>query len=958
MNSSKDKCKQCGQCFTSRGMKAHTKACDRTQLNNTKSKAFIKSLKTRQQIERGSMGNLLLRPRRQAWEGTKALISILDSIFAVNPDLHARDEPTLKQYLGDMSESPEPRCPPDREGLADRPKLNTIRQQFHPHTDPRNLSASGIIAQSRTRLDFEVSEFAQENMLNRNATDKLISLIRRCAADPDDFTITNHADMNKQWDLASKKCTEFQTYDVCVKYKNIDQPFKMHARPLWDWSLDLIRDPQLAPFFAWDAERRYRFNGTSFVRFYTEPWTAEAYWETQSELPKHVDAKLCPYIIYADKAKLSSFGTQKAYPIVARLANIAVGIRNSNEWGGGQIVGSLPVVSDDTAESGKQGYANFKTAVWHAAFYKLLESIVMHSKTGIWTHCGDGKDRWLFPMVLILAADYEEAYAIYLINKLSLTNLSAVMALIRGLRGLYPCPICFVKSDEQSDVTIVPEFRSSKHSQEAVQRARTLNAEGREDLLKGLGLRNVENVFWNVAHSDPHKAISFDRLHSHHSGLWGDHLFGQLKLHVDKLTGRQSAKLDQQFNSLPRWRNLNHFQAVTNISFNDGSKHEDISKMILFAVHNILTNRLGLMLLACVRSYLVLDLHLGFELHTTETIADGRRELQNFGELMKKYWEACKGTEFEDKNWNFPKMHLHIHAFDDIERKGITKNFGTKIDEAMHGSARAAYLRQTNFKNVEPQILRSLHRRMVGKYIRDQMDDLDKLDEENDEEQDHENDEPSDLEVMGNVAVGAKKKPVSFLSLQNEMNKDVAFLNFRIRFSNFLSDFLQAYGHPLPGGKRVTFIPEQEITPYQYLKVCFRSLDNWADETDYLRCSPSFHNRERYDAAIVKTTAGNIFVRLIYVFTCTIEKKVYPFALVQALDVGIGQRSAKDKVLGFYRIRERERRKAEFISIYSIIRGALLAPDFDKPGDYLVADDVDSDMFLRLKAMYGHLARQ
>lgn len=64
----------------------------------------------------------------------------------------------------------------------------------------------------------------------------------------------------------------------------------------------------------------------------------------QSKLPRHKDAKLCPYILYADKAKLSSFGTQKAYPIVARLANIVVGIRNGNEWGGGQIVGSLPVV--------------------------------------------------------------------------------------------------------------------------------------------------------------------------------------------------------------------------------------------------------------------------------------------------------------------------------------------------------------------------------------------------------------------------------------------------------------------------------------------------------------------------------------------------------------------------------------------------------------------------------------
>ncbi|KAJ7715035.1 hypothetical protein DFH07DRAFT_785677 [Mycena maculata] len=951
MDSSKEKCKTCGELFMKRGMSRHAKACNKTELSNAKNKAFAKNLKTQQQLERAEESTNLSTgaptasgsTRRERYDG---------------PDLEFGMVP-LKTNIQDMSQSP---APPDGEGLPDGPKLDDIRRTFHPHSGlpPENLSLEEYLLREssrsrgpptqekpwvpfRTRLDFEVSEFAQENMLNRRATDRLISLIRHCAANPDDFTITNHADMNKQWDLASKKCTEFQKYDVSVNYKGVEQTFEMHARPLWDWCMDLIQDPQLAPFLTWDAERTYRFNGSSFVRFYTEPWMADAYWDTQSKLPKHPDAKPCPLIVYADKAKLSSFGTQKAYPIVARLANMVVGIRNSNQWGGGQIVGSLPVVSDDTAESGKPGYANFKNAVWHAAFYKLLESISMHSKTGIWAHCGDGKDRWLFPMVLILAADYEEA---------------AVMTLIRGLRGLFPCPICLVKSDKQSDVTVVPESRSTKHSHRTIQTARTLNAEGREDLLKGSGLRNVDNVFWTIAHSDPHKAISFDRLHSHHSGLWGDHLFGQLKLHVSNLGNRQSAKLDQQFDKLPRWRNLNHFQTITNISFNDGSKHEDISKMILFAVHNILTDPLGLKLLACIRSYIVLDMYLGFELHTTETIATGRQELQNFGALMKKYWEACKGTDLDDKNWNFPKMHLHTHAFDDIERKGVTKNFGTKIDEAMHGPARAAYLRQTNFKNVEPQILRSLHRRMVGKYIRDQMDDLDKLAEEDDEPQDHENDEPSDLEVLGNVVVGAKKKPISFLSLQNEMNKDAAFQNFRIRFSDFLSGFLQAHGLPLPGGKRATFIPEQEITPYQYLKVFFRSLDNWADETDYLRCSPSFHNRERYDAAIVKTTTGNVFVRLVYVFTCTIEEKVYPFALVQALDVGTGQRSAKDKALGFYRIRERERKKAEFISIQSIIRGALLAPDFDKPGDYLVADDVDSDMFLRLKAMYSGRTRQ
>ena len=85
---------------------------------------------------------------------------------------------------------------------------------------------------------------------------------------------------------------------------------------------------------------------------------------------------------------------------------------------------------------------------------------------------------------------------------------------------------------------------------------------------------------------------------------------------------------------LPRWRNLNHFSSISNMTFNDGSKHRDVSKMIIFAAHNILTDRLGLLLLRCTRSYLEVDAYLDLELHTTETIAKGREALQEFGRLI------------------------------------------------------------------------------------------------------------------------------------------------------------------------------------------------------------------------------------------------------------------------------------------------------------------------------------
>jgi hypothetical protein len=66
-------------------------------------------------------------------------------------------------------------------------------------------------------------------------------------------------------------------------------------------------------------------------------------------------------------------------------------------------------VKEDTKENNKPAFANFKNVVWHSAFFKLLESLVDPAKVGHWTQCGDKVPRWLWPIILILASDYEEA---------------------------------------------------------------------------------------------------------------------------------------------------------------------------------------------------------------------------------------------------------------------------------------------------------------------------------------------------------------------------------------------------------------------------------------------------------------------------------------------------------------------------------------------------------------------
>jgi hypothetical protein len=61
-------------------------------------------------------------------------------------------------------------------------------------------------------------------------------------------------------------------------------------------------------------------------------------------------------------------------------------------------------------------------------------------------------------------------------------------------------------------------------------------------------------------------------------------------------------------------------------------------------------------------------------------------------------------TDDNVKNWNFPKLHMTTHIFDDIEAKGATRNYNTKPNEQMHGPLKDWYLNWTNFKNVAEQV--------------------------------------------------------------------------------------------------------------------------------------------------------------------------------------------------------------------------------------------------------------
>lgn len=76
------------------------------------------------------------------------------------------------------------------------------------------------------------------------------------------------------------------------------------------------------------------------------------------------------------------------------------------------------------------------------------------------------------------------------------------MSLIRGWRGLCPCPICLVPHTELLDTSKTHPRRTQDGTQDLIKTARGMNKTAGEQVLKSAGLRDVD--VWSKHHSIPH----------------------------------------------------------------------------------------------------------------------------------------------------------------------------------------------------------------------------------------------------------------------------------------------------------------------------------------------------------------------------------------------------------------------------------------------------------------------
>ncbi|KAG1890839.1 hypothetical protein F4604DRAFT_1888578 [Suillus subluteus] len=924
-------CDLCSNDIKPQGWSTHRKACEMNAEKRRRDQLIVDTIRqekaTSSALDSESDRQRLNQPALPipSVTGTNIIEMGHDFAYDVGAKFNHDDHPLLK---------PEP-----PRGFS----LDDIKIEYHPsssieakvylfHNFQRRPMVSSEAPPSsepwrpfQSRLEFEVAEVALEVGLNNKQTDRLVKLCHRCIDGKEKFTFKNHKDIHIKWEAASVHITKFMKEVISVPHDGKMWDFDLHYRDLWGLASDLLEDPRIFPHFTFDAQRLSKFDGETFVCFVDEPFTAQDFWDVQSQLPP--GGKPLAFILYADKTKLLSFGTAKGYPVVARLANLPTNIRNGRGVGSGYVVGWLPIIQEDKDYAGKPGWVNFKNTIWHESFRRITASLASKSKTGQWFACMDDISRWFFLCVLILSADYEE---------------QCVMSLTRGVMSLWPCPICLVPRDALCDTSKIYARRTADDSRAAVMAAQSKDTlEEKEEVLKVLGLRDVENVFWGMRYSDVHRLLSHDHCHYNHGGLWSHHYWVELQKRIVRLGRAKVSEVDKIYEAFPRWRDLRHPNQVMGVSFADSAMHEDISKMIIYATHNILTedkSPLRYLLLRCVRLYLEVDIYAAFEVHTTVMISEGRSAVQALTALMKDDNES-------DKDGNFPKLHMITHLFDDIEAKGASRNYNTKPNEQMHGPLKDWYKNRTNFKDVAEQILRIDHWVHVADDIHRHILDFDDyisstLPSQDDNDNDNDNDDEDAQLPMNDflplndgslhVKLRSKQAPQTFSLIEDTRRNDNAFTNFRIRLNSFLNVFLPACNIPLPDGRRI------------HLKSDVASFVDWRQHTDYLQCNSSFHNAPRFDCVFIQTNEKVIVGCLLFLFECPVGKDLFCLALIHPFDAPTA----------------RPRAQAEFFSIRSIIRGALLVHDADL--DYFVVDTVDTDMFLHVKEMHlqaGHVVR-
>ncbi|KIJ33594.1 hypothetical protein M422DRAFT_264356 [Sphaerobolus stellatus SS14] len=302
----------------------------------------------------------------------------------------------------------------------------------------------------------------------------------------------------------------------------------------------------------------------------------------------------------------------------------------------------------------------------------------------------------------------------------------------------------------------------------------------------------------------------------------------------------------------------------SSLNFADGNSYRDILKCIIPCLTDILPSNSP-------------DIHCFRLLGILRAIAGlhpvSEEHIKYFEGCLPKYEELCTRLSNEyNKNYNYPKHHFLMHLPWDLRSKASTDNYTTRPGEGFQQEVQQAY-DQTIFRNTEPQMVRIGENQEAIARITMAVEHYDRSKEALIEEEIENDGEEAPIPVIegDHWKLGSPLRRISAREWETVEAGHPAFRRFEARLIEFLDQFLPADDRPTQ---------PILLKHYQCIHIRYRSLENWQENQDILRCNPKFYGECRYDCVVINTEPIS-FGHIYGLFTCeTPSKTRHDIALI------------------------------------------------------------------------------
>ncbi|TDL21304.1 hypothetical protein BD410DRAFT_298266 [Rickenella mellea] len=790
----------------------------------------------------------------------------------------------------------------------------------------------------KTEADFDFAEFAHKYRLTNPQVDDHLRRMRSiwCKGGDMDLTFKSHHDIDAVLEAMREIGVKFMTKTSSAAYNDytgeeVHVEFEYQVCSLLDVVRNVIRDPVLSRHIQWFPTRRFLIIDGKEQQFIDDVDCTLDWWTYQT-IVAPIGGIYIPLMIYADGTQAYRFRGKKFHPIILRLAFLPSDIRNTTGKGGGTLIGWIPEIDMPATEKENVSFTDFRNKIVHIVLTDLFSTIRLSSQIGEPITGLDDVKRLLCIGVTTVSLDFEEA---------------TTFANTRGVKALFPCPICLVPHDalnviSEGDYSRTQEqsIKIYKETEPMLRRHGTITTA--ENVLKRHGLRPVRNSFWSIHNSDIHKAIAYDIGHGIDGGIAKRLILGVFEYLSNKFKDRRNLSIiDDRFSLLKAWTRWVHLEKITEVSYVDQKTWLCIFMRILGVVWDLEQDGRRSMkhILTCIRALACLRCILGIHFILNEHLNLAERFVKRFADSLPNAGRVL------GHDLNIPKIHLLIdHAVDHIRRKGPLKDIGTMLGEHGHVEVHEDFEQVSGFES-EKQVVKLRETRAMLQVIRERVDEYSRNEEGESSTPDNTLNPPRQnrrktkaLPLQPVLGSPQHKFPAWQLDQVDvtRSSQSEAFRNSCQQLLTYLKE--KAASNVFP-----EIADNGNVQPYESLQLCYRSLSTQSHAWEYVHCSEQFYRRTRYDCVLVDCPSGQFFARLQGLYTCTVFKKLWSVARVTKLKPVQNQRS---NVIGFPHVREE--RSGVWIDISCITRFVYEQPTFERRDEYFINDTMDSDMFLRL----------